>query len=133
MNILLIVLEIGLVWILFMFFNWAWVTIQGKSRGKIVKADEFAKLLAQENGQLIDVREKEPYKRSHILGARSMPAINFSQGRSGLRHDRDIFLYGNNLGSAVRVAGRLRKEGVPKDKLYMLKGGYQQYQGRKIK
>ena len=38
---------------------------------KYVKADEFEKVLVR--GQVIDVRSKEEFNKSHILGARNLP------------------------------------------------------------
>ncbi|MBS9338310.1 rhodanese-like domain-containing protein [Fructobacillus sp. M2-14] len=101
-----------------------------RRRGTVLKANAFIEKHNEENGQLIDVREKEPFKRSHLKGARNMPSMTLSQGKSGLRKDMPIFIYGETLGSAAGVAKRLRKEGAKKDMLFLMAGGYRAFQAK---
>lgn len=101
-----------------------------RRRGTVLKAEAFIDKHNEENGQLIDVREKEPFKRSHLKGARNMPALTFSQGKSGLRKDMPIFIYGDTLAAAAGVAKRLRKEGAQKDMLFLMAGGFRAFQAK---
>ncbi|MFC4760239.1 rhodanese-like domain-containing protein [Fructobacillus durionis] len=102
-----------------------------RQRATVLKADAFIEKQQELHGQLIDVREKQPFKRSHLRGARNMPAMTFSQGKSGLRQDIPVFVYGDTLANALGVAKRLRKEGFSKSNLYLMAGGFRQYTARK--
>ena len=59
--------------------------------------------------------------------------MNSLQGKSGLRKDRYIFLYDDNLRDAVRAAKSLSKQGFEKDKVFILRGGFNRYEGKKTK
>lgn len=132
MSILGTVLTVILAWILIAFGSWLWVILSAKSSATLLKPEAFADKLANENAQIIDVREPAAYKRSHIMGARNIPAMNFSQGKSGLRHDRDIFLYDDRLREVTRVSKSLKKQGYQKNRMFILRGGFSQYTGKKI-
>ena len=132
MSILGTVLTVILAWILIAFGSWLWVILSAKSSATLLKPEAFADKLANENAQIIDVREPAAYKRSHIMGARNIPTMNFSQGKSGLRHDRDIFLYDDRLREVTRVSKILKKQGYQKNRMFILRGGFSQYTGKKI-
>lgn len=131
MSILGTVLTVILAWILIAFGSWLWVILSAKSSATLLKPKAFADKLANENAQIIDVREPAAYKRSHIMGARNIPTMNFSQGKSGLRHDRDIFLYDDRLREVTRVSKILKKQGYQKNRMFILRGGFSQYTGKK--
>lgn len=131
MSILGTVLTVILAWILIAFGSWLWVILSAKSSATLLKPEAFSDKLANENAQIIDVREPAAYKRSHIMGARNIPAMNFSQGKSGLRHDRDIFLYDDRLREVTRVSKSLKKQGYQKNRMFILRGGFSQYTGKK--
>ena len=131
MSILGTVLTVILAWILIAFGSWLWVILSAKSSATLLKPEAFADTLANENAQIIDVREPAAYKRSHIMGARNIPTMNFSQGKSGLRHDRDIFLYDDRLREVTRVSKILKKQGYQKNRMFILRGGFSQYTGKK--
>ena len=131
MSILGTVLTVILAWILIAFGSWLWVILSAKSSATLLKPEAFSNKLANENAQIIDVREPAAYKRSHIMGARNIPAMNFSQGKSGLRHDRDIFLYDDRLREVTRVSKSLKKQGYQKNRMFILRGGFSQYTGKK--
>ncbi len=131
MSILATVLTVILAWILIAFGSWLWVILSAKSSATLLKPESFSDKLANENAQIIDVREPAAYKRSHIMGARNIPAMNFSQGKSGLRHDRDIFLYDDRLREVTRVSKILKKQGYQKNRIFILRGGFSQYTGKK--
>ncbi|MFT8849262.1 MAG: rhodanese-like domain-containing protein [Leuconostoc pseudomesenteroides] len=132
-NILMMIATVVVLWILFAFGGWLWIFLSAKQNGKLLKPEHFASKIDSDNGQIIDVRESEPYKRSHIMGARNISAMNFLQGKSGLRQDRDIFLYDDNLRDVVRVARSLKKQGYAKEKIFILRGGFSRYEGKKTK
>lgn len=132
MSILGTVLTVILAWILIAFGSWLWVILSAKSSATLLKPEAFADKLANGNAQIIDVREPAAYKRSHIMGARNIPAMNFSQGKSGLRYDRDIFLYDDRLREVTRVSKILKKQGYQKNRMFILRGGFSQYTGKKI-
>ena len=132
MSILGTVLTVILAWILIAFGSWLWVILSAKSSATLLKPEAFSDKLANENAQIVDVREPAAYKRSHIMGARNIPAMNFSQGKSGLRHDRDIFLYDDRLREVTRVSKILKKQGYQKNRMFILRGGFSQYTGKKI-
>lgn len=132
MSILGTVLTVILAWILIAFGSWLWVILSAKSSATLLKPEAFADKLANGNAQIIDVREPAAYKRSHIMGARNIPTMNFSQGKSGLRHDRDIFLYDDRLREVTRVSKILKKQGYQKNRMFILRGGFSQYTGKKI-
>lgn len=98
-----------------------------RRRATVLKSDAFIEKQQETHGQLIDVRDKQPFKRSHIKNARNMPAISLAQGRSGLRQDIPVFVYGDTLASALGVAKRLRKEGFNKSNLFLMAGGFRQF------
>ena len=131
MSILGTVLTVILAWILIAFGSWLWVILSAKSSATLLKPEAFSDKLANENAQIVDVREPAAYKRSHIMGARNIPAMNFSQGKSGLRHDRDIFLYDDRLREVTRVSKILKKQGYQKNRMFILRGGFSQYTGKK--
>ncbi|MDF7636647.1 rhodanese-like domain-containing protein [Leuconostocaceae bacterium ESL0958] len=129
MNILMVLIYVVLIWAVVYLLTAAWTNFTARQRATVLKMAAFQKRVADaSNVQLIDVREKEPFRRHHLKGARNMPALIFSQGKSGLRHDRDVYLYGDTLQAAARVAGRLRKEGLPKEHLFLMAGGYRRLQ-----
>ena len=133
MNLVGTVLIVIIVWILIAFGGWLWVILSAKMTGTLLKPEAFANKIANENAQIIDVRESAAYKRSHLMGARNIPAMNFSQGKSGLRQDRDIFLYDERLRDVIRVSKTLKKQGYQKERIYILRGGFAQYTGKKTK
>lgn len=133
MNLVGTVLIVIIVWILIAFGGWLWVILSAKMTGTLLKPEAFANKIANENAQIIDVRESAAYKRSHIMGARNIPAMNFSQGKSGLRQDRDIFLYDERLRDVIWVSKTLKKQGYQKERIYILRGGFAQYTGKKTK
>ncbi len=78
--------------------------------------------------QLIDVREKDDFDVGHILGARNIPFYEIKQRHVELRRDQPIYLYEYGSYTAYRAAIQLKKEGF--EDLYVLKGGYEDWDGR---
>lgn len=126
MNILWTITLVLFFWVVFYFLSKIITRFLASSRGMVLKTAAFIKQQDEDHGQLVDVRDKEPYKRSHLKGSRNMPALSFNQGKSGLRQDMNIYLYGDTLQGPSSVAKHLRKEGVAKNRLFLMAGGYRQ-------
>ncbi|MEX0380286.1 rhodanese-like domain-containing protein [Leuconostoc sp. MS02] len=133
MNLLATVIIVVVVWGVIALGSWLWVFLSAKASAILLSPVDFTEKTANENGQIIDVRESPAYKRSHIMGARNIPMANFSQGKSGLRKDRDIFLYDERLRDVVRVSKSLKKQGYAKSKIFILRGGFSRYDGKTTK
>ncbi|MDF7627033.1 rhodanese-like domain-containing protein [Lactobacillaceae bacterium L1_55_11] len=133
MNLLFIIVSVVVVWLAIYLVNALLTSFLAKRRAQVVGTEDFASQFAEQKGQMIDVRESDSYKRSHIMGARNIPVLNFSQGKSGLRTERPVFIYGDGVRGASRVAGILKKQGFKRNQLYILKGGFAQFSGRKTK
>lgn len=126
----MILLYTLVIWIALTLISWAWLRFNTLRFAKLVSEDDFMNKVSS-NCQPIDVRSHSEFKRSHIPGARHIAEQNFYQGHSGLRRDADILLYDQDGRSAVRVAKQLKKDGYSKDQLFILKGGFVQYHGKK--
>lgn len=97
-----------------------------KNAATDLEQEDFQKNLRRV--QLIDVRDRDDYKAGHILGARSMPFFEVKQRHVELRKDKPIYLYENGTYLAYRAALELKKHGF--EDLYVLKGGYENWEGR---
>ena len=133
MNLLTTVIIVVVVWGLIALGSWLWVFLSAKTSAVLLKPVDFTDKISNENGQIIDVRESAAYKRSHIMGARNIPMTNFLQGKSGLRKDRDIFLYDERLRDVARVGKSLKKQGYHKSNIFILRGGFSRYDGKTTK
>ena len=92
MSSFLIVLDLVLlVIILVMVGIWAWNKIQAKSIGGELTNEEFKE--GMRKAQIIDLREKEPFKRKHIDGARNLPYTMLKYQYTELRSDLPVYLY----------------------------------------
>ncbi|WP_220740362.1 rhodanese-like domain-containing protein [Leuconostoc miyukkimchii] len=131
MNLLTTVIVVVIAWGLVALGSWLWIFLSAKTSATLLKSTEFSEKILTENGQIIDVRESAAYKRSHVMGARNIPSTNFTQGKSGLRKDRDIFLYDERLRDVARVSKSLKKQGYDKNKIFILRGGFSSYEGKK--
>ena len=71
MNIFGIINIILIIIILAFALSWLWTWIQSKRVGGALTNEEFEK--GKRKAQIIDVREKNPFKKEHILGPRVLP------------------------------------------------------------
>ena len=78
--------------------------------------------------QIIDVREKDEFDAGHILGARNIPYSVLKNSIGSIRKDQPVYIYDQKRAIAVRAANKLRKAGYTN--LYLLKGGYQGWEGK---
>lgn len=94
---------------------------------KFVDNDEFSNLI--HSGQLIDIRESTAFRNKHILGARNLPAIEFTRTLSAIRKDKPVLIYDSSRSSALpRIIKTLRKAGY-RD-VYVLSDGFDYWTGR---
>lgn len=102
------------------------VYIMIKRSAKELAAPEFEKQM--KNQQLVDVRDRDSFNAGHIMGARNFSFYTLKEIGESLRHDRPIYLYAQTRFMEARAANILRKLGY-KD-IYILRGGYEQWEGK---
>lgn len=127
MSQFLIILDVVLGAIVIAFVAvWGWNKIQAKRIGGRLDNDEFNK--GMRKAQIVDVREKEPFKRKHIDGARNLPYTMLKYQYSELRPDLPVYLYSDSLTITLRAASFLKKKGFKS--IYWLKDGFEEWKGR---
>lgn len=97
-----------------------------KMYAKTVTSEEFSKDLR--HVQLIDLREKDEYKRAHILGARNIPYSQLKQRIGEIRKDQPVYVYETGASVSGRAAYHLKKHGVKE--VVVLKGGFASWNGK---
>lgn len=117
-----ILLIAGLGWLLYEAVNF----FRRRQAAEALENDEFRENIRK--AQLIDLRQKDEYKRSHILGARNMPYSELNRRMGELRYDQPIYLYEEGKMLSLRAALKLKKEGYKE--IYYLKGGFDNWDGR---
>lgn len=71
---------------------------------------------------IIDIRDRDLFKESHIMGAISMPVDELmSRIQKALEYDRDIYIYSSTDEEAAEAASQLRTAGYAK--VSVLRGG----------
>lgn len=116
--------------LLILIFIWGQILFRKfriKRIAKVVKEEEFCKVL--QKAQIVDVRERASFERSHILGARNLPISGFKDTMSALRKDKPVYLYEDREILAGRAAILLHKAGFKE--LYILRKGYSAWTGKK--
>ena len=126
MNILGIINIILIIIILAFALSWLWTWIQSKRVGGALTNEEFEK--GKRKAQIIDVREKGPFKKEHILGARNIPYTMFKYQYQEIRPDLPVYLYSDSNALTVRAARFLQKKGY--EKVYWLKDGFEKWDGQ---
>lgn len=106
---------------------WGWNKIQAKSLGGELTNEEFKQ--GMRKAQIVDLREKEPFKRKHIDGARNLPYTMIKYNFSELRSDLPVYLYSDSLTVTLRAARFLKKK-KGFTSVYWLKGGFENWDGR---
>lgn len=125
-NFFIILDIVLLVIILAMGANWLFNRIWAKRLGGELDNDSFKE--GMRKAQIIDLREKEPFKRKHIDGARSLPYTMLRYQYSELRPDLPVYLYSDSLSITLRAARFLKKKKFTS--IYWLKTGFDQWDGR---
>lgn len=100
--------------------------LRAKKAAKIVSEDEFQK--GSHRGQIIDLRETRDFDAGHVLGARSMPYSTLKTFYGNIRSDLPVYLYDQGMAISMRAAILLNKKGYKK--LYILKNGYRNWNGK---
>lgn len=128
MSSFLIILDTVLVVIILAFvFVWLWNKIQTKRLGNgDLTNDEFNQ--GMRKAQIVDLREKAPFKRKHIDGARNLPYTMLKYQYSELRSDLPVYLYSDSLSVTLRAARFLKKKHFSTIK--WLKNGFDEWDGR---
>lgn len=125
-RILLIIDAILLVIILAMVIAWAWNKIWAKHLGGGLTNEEFKQ--GMRKAQIIDLREKEPFKRKHIDGARNLPYTMIKYQYGELRPDLPVYLYSDSESITLRAARFLKKKNFAS--VHWLTGGFDKWDGR---
>lgn len=124
-----------LIWIIYivvaillvaMLTNWLITKFEAKRLGGALSNDEFEANMRK--AQIIDVREKAPFKQGHILGARNIPFSMFKMTYGEIRSDLPVYLYADQVSLAIRAAKILHKNGYPEVK--WLQNGYDKWEGK---
>lgn len=118
-KILWVILLLWVIWEIIQYFR-------RKQTATALDKEDFKKNIRR--AQLIDVRNRDEYDVGHILGARNIPYFDLKQRYVELRKDQPIYLYEEREYTAYRAAIELKKHGF--DDLYVLKGGYDDWDGR---
>ncbi|RVU70072.1 MULTISPECIES: rhodanese-like domain-containing protein [Lactobacillus] len=127
MSNFLIILDTALIVIILFFVGiWAWNKIQAKRIGGELDNAGFKE--GMRKAQIVDLREKEPFKRKHIDGARNLPSTMLKYQYNELRPDLPVYLYSDSLTVTLRAARFLKKKGFTK--IHWLKDGFEQWDGR---
>ncbi|EPH95168.1 MULTISPECIES: rhodanese-like domain-containing protein [unclassified Enterococcus] len=106
--------------------NELYLRIMAKRSATTLEEEEFRE--GMRKAQVIDVREKDAFDASHILGARNIPYTVLKESLVSLRKDKPVYIYDQRKSISIRAANRLRKAGF-KD-LYILKGGFDGWSGK---
>lgn len=127
MNTFLIIVDAILLAIILAFAAvWGWNKIQAKSIGGELSNDDFK--AGMRKAQIIDLREKEAFKRKHIDGARNLPYSMLKYQFGEMRSDLPVYLYSDSQTITLRAARVLKKKGFTNIK--WLKDGFDRWDGR---
>lgn len=120
LDAILVIIILGIVIV------WGWNKIQAKRLGGELTNEEFKQ--GMRKAQIVDLREKAPFKRKHIDGARNLPYTMIKYNFSELRSDLPVYLYSDSLTVTLRAARFLKKKGFTS--IHWLKGGFENWDGR---
>lgn len=120
-NVILAVIIV--VWLGYILYGY----VMAHKAAKFVEEKEFEGLI--KTGQLVDLREPDAFKKSHIMGARNISFQILSQSINALRQDKKVLLYDSTTTLSKRAAILLHKKGYTN--IYILKGGFMSWQGKK--
>lgn len=106
--------------------SWLWIKIETKRVGGAITNEEFEK--GKRKAQIIDVREKNTFKKKHILGARNIPMTMFKYQYSEIRPDLPVYIYSDAPSVSLRAVKLLKKNGY--QKVFWLKDGFEGWKGQ---
>lgn len=107
------------------YFTWNYFAF--KKAAKQIDNDTFKEMMHR--SQIIDLRDPNAFRKSHIVGARNFPVQTFDASIKALRKDKPILIYENMTTriapSAIR---KLKKAGFTD--LYLLRDGIDMWDGK---
>ncbi len=102
---------------------------------KDVDVDEFSKLVAQDNGLLLDVRTDQEFAAGHLEGAKQIDfyAADFQQKVKELDKETPVYIYCRSGGRSGQAAKMMKGMGFKA--VYNLEGGIMAWQrkGKPVK
>lgn len=120
--ILVVIIVIMAIWGgMILFDNW-----RRSKYAMTISAKQFEE--GKRKAQVIDLRNDNDFKKSHIMGARNIPYVMLRQRYGELRPDMPVFLYDEGETVSTHAAVFLHKHGY--HRLYILKGGFADWDGR---
>ncbi|MBO0450545.1 rhodanese-like domain-containing protein [Enterococcus sp. MJM12] len=123
----IIIIDIVLIAILLgIGINELYLRIMAKKSATTIDQETFRE--GMRKAQVIDVREKDEFDAGHVLGARNIPYSVLKNSIGSIRKDQPVYIYDQKRAIAVRAANKLRKAGYTD--IYLLKGGYQSWEGK---
>lgn len=123
----IIIIDIVLIAILLgIGINELYLRIMAKKSATTIDQETFRE--GMRKAQVVDVREKDEFDAGHVLGARNIPYSVLKNSIGSIRKDQPVYIYDQKRAIAVRAANKLRKAGYTD--IYLLKGGYQNWEGK---
>ena len=107
---------------------WLYRFIERKNAATVLTPEEFRKDMRKV--QIVDVRERPEFEAGHILGARSIAFTQFKERYLEIRKDQPVYLYDQRTALSGRAAALLKKNGYDKDRIFILKGGFDNWDGK---
>lgn len=127
MNNIFWIINIILIIIILSFgINWLWLKIQEKRVGGKLTQKQFEE--GKRKAQIIDVREKNAFKKKHILGARNVPMTMFKYQYQEIRPDLPVYVYSDSEVLTLRAARFLKKHGY--QDVHWLEDDFDQWKGQ---
>lgn len=102
-------------------FSLFWPVIQRRKGGPEVTTDSAIELINHKNAQIIDLRERDAFKREHIANAVNIPATAIQNSLNQISKDRPVLLVDNDGLRTHMAASLLRGTGYKA--VYVLQGG----------
>ncbi|WP_413627249.1 rhodanese-like domain-containing protein [Fructilactobacillus vespulae] len=123
-------ITIFLVAVIILFAIWMGVhylnIFRTKKYAKFLSEDEFTK--GMRKAQVIDLRESNPFKNGHILGARNIPYSTFKNFYADIRPDLPVYLYDQTTTISMKAAKFLNNKNFKN--ISILDKGYQNWDGK---
>lgn len=94
-----------------------------------ISARELDSYINNRNYIIIDLREKEDYDRSHIVGALHMDFDELENGKVNLPQNKEIILYCERGGLSLMAAKKMSQMGY---QVISVVGGIHAYRGKNL-
>ena len=103
------------------------IFMRREAKKSVIELSEQDFVKNMRRGQLIDLRKKEEFEKSHINGARNFPSAILARSTGKIRKDLPIFLYCEKGKRSKRAAFFLKSKGY--EEIYQLDGGLENWSG----